>query len=207
MRDPTPPQGPGLWSAARLLLLATGIVVAVLLVGQLVHVLLLLFGSVLFAVLLRAVADPIERTTPISGRWAVALAVLLVAGVLAGFLWLMGAQIRAQLLLLLENLPDLVDQAENRLGIEGLGDWLEQRRLAILEDGNLAVDVASYSTRVVSGGAHVLVVLAAGIYLALTPRAYRDGVLLLIPAEHREGARETMTTMGLCCTKLVGFRL
>jgi hypothetical protein len=46
-----------------------------------------------------------------------------------------------------------VGEAEDRLGLEGLGDWIEERRLGILENGGeLAVNVASYSTWVVSIG-------------------------------------------------------
>lgn len=197
MRGPGRPEAEAwTWSVAKLLALAAAAVAGALLVWQLVPVLLLLFASVLVAVLLRAVAEPIERFTPVPDRWSVLLAGLLIGGALAGFLVLMGGQIRSQGTTLLQGLPDLVEAAEGRLGIDGLGDWLDQRRLAVLENGGLVVNVASYSTRLVAILAYLLVVLSAAVYLALSPRLYLEGALRLVPAARQDSARDTLETVG-----------
>jgi predicted PurR-regulated permease PerM len=185
-----------LWDAAKLLVLAVAAVAATLLAWQLSHVALLVFAAVLVAALLRAVAFPIARFMPVPDRWSVLLAGLLIGAALAGFLVLMGAQVRTQATALLQGLPDLVDAAENRLGIDGLGDWLDQQRLAVLDGGGLVVNVASYSTWVFTVVAYGLVVLSAGVYLALSPRVYLDGVLKLVPEDRQARARDTLETVG-----------
>lgn len=197
MRDLRPRQDASpLWLAARLMALAAAFVLAALLLWRLADVLLLIFAAILVALLFRAVSGPIERFTPLPERGAVFLAILLVAAVLVGFLWLLGTQLWTQLSLLLESLPDLVAQAESWLGIEGIGDWLARQRLAMFENGALVVNVASYSTTAVEIGAQALIVLGAGIYLALSPRSYVEGLLTLLPEPQQDRARDTLWTIG-----------
>jgi predicted PurR-regulated permease PerM len=90
-------------------------------------VLLLLFGAVLIAILLRSIAGPVARHTPIPDRGAVALAAQLILGLLAGLVLLLGTQIRVQGAALLERLPDLVQAVEDQLGADALGGWLERQ--------------------------------------------------------------------------------
>src|SRR5690606_30592702 len=51
-----------------------GIVVLALVAWQLVGVMLLFFGAVVVATVLRSVAELIERLAPVSSRWSLALA-------------------------------------------------------------------------------------------------------------------------------------
>lgn len=181
------------WIAVRRLVI---LVLAALLVWQLSHVLLLLFGAILLAVLLRAVAAVIERFTPIAGRWSVGVACLILAGVLAAFFALMGAQIQAQAAALIESLPDLLETAEERLGVSGLRDWLEEQLADVLRNGEFAVSVAAYSTTVVSIAAYAVIVVASAVYLAMTPETYRQGLLKLVPPSRQAQARDTLDTIG-----------
>ncbi len=185
-----------LWSAAKLLVLVVAAVATALLLWQLTQVLLLIFASVLLAVLLRVVASPIRRFGHVPERISVLLAVLLVVLILAGFIILLGAQVQAQVATLLESLPALVETAERRLGINGIGSWLREQQLAILENEGLMLNVASYSASIVGALGYLLVVIAAAIYLALSPETYLNGILMLLPADRTEKARETMETIG-----------
>ncbi len=193
---PGPRDNAWLWSAAKLLALVSVFVVGLLLLWLLSDVLLLVFAAVLLALLFRAAAAPIERFTPVSERASVLLAVLLVAAIVVGLGWLLGTRLWTQLVVLIETLPDLVAQVENRFGIDGLGDWLERQRLAIFDNGSLVVNVASYSTTVIEVGAQVLIVLGASIYLALSPRSYVEGMLSVLPEPQAAKARDTLWTMG-----------
>ena len=184
------------WTAAKLLVLAVTVAVVAVLVWQLANVLLLLFGAILVAVLLRSVAGLVERVTQTAGRWSVGVACLLVGGVLAGFFALMGSQIQAQATALIESLPDLIEGAEERLGVSGLREWIEEQLADVLQNGEFAVSVANYSTWIVSIGAHVVIVVASGIYLALSPRTYRRGLLKLFPVPRQDEARDTLETVG-----------
>ena len=63
------------------MLLAAGIVVTLLFAWRILGVLLLAFGAVLIAILLRALGDLVERCMPLPDQWALATAMLLVATV------------------------------------------------------------------------------------------------------------------------------
>ena len=191
-----PGQGVRLQDAAKLLVLALGIGAGALLVWHLAQVLLLLFGSVLVAILLRSIADPVARHTPIPDRAAVVLAALLILALLSGFVGLLGAQIRTQGAALLERLPDLVQAVESQLGADTLGEWLERQAGRGFAGADLVASLAGYTTRAITVAATVLVVLAAGIYLALNPALYLSGVLKLVPPNRQIGARNTLSALG-----------
>ncbi|WP_210528516.1 AI-2E family transporter [Rubellimicrobium arenae] len=191
-----PGQGTGLWSAARLLVLAAAIGAGALLVWHLAQVLLLLFGSVLVAILLRSIAGPVARHTPIPDRLAVASAALLILVLLVGFALLLGAQIRAQGTALLERLPDLVRAVEDQVGADALGEWLDQQRGQGLAGADLVASLAGYTTRAITAAAKLVVMLAAGIYLALNPALYLNGILKLVPPSRQQMARYTVSALG-----------
>jgi predicted PurR-regulated permease PerM len=197
MTHPSDPgQGAWLWSAAKLLVLAAAIGAGALLVWQLAQVLLLLFGSVLVAMLLRSIAGPLTRHTSIPDRWSVVLAALLIAAGLVGFIVLLGAQIRLQGAALLEQLPDLAQAVEDQLGADALGRWLKQQQGTALDGRDLVVGVASHTTRVITVAAKVLVVLAAGVYLALSPGVYLNGIIKVVPTSRHDLARDTLAVLG-----------
>jgi predicted PurR-regulated permease PerM len=63
-----------------------------LLLWHLVEVLLLAFGAVLVAVLLRVLAEPIARRTPLSNGWALGAATAALLAVIGIAVWLFGAE-------------------------------------------------------------------------------------------------------------------
>lgn len=184
------------WQVAKLLILTIGILTGVWLIGRLSHVLLLLFAAILVAVLLRAAADLLERVTPLRGRWSVSLACLLVGAALAAFLWLMGSQIRTQAVLLVEQLPSLMEAAEDWLGFDDLGEEVRGQLGDMAMDGGVATNVASTSALFLEAAANTLIVLATGVYIALAPGLYRAGLLKLLPQPRQEQADETLEATG-----------
>jgi predicted PurR-regulated permease PerM len=183
-------------TAMRQVALILAAVAAALLLWQLTHVLLLIFASILLAILLRNIARPIQHYGKLAERPSVLVAILLVVVALTAFAVLLGAQIQAQAAALLENLPELVDTAENRLGIDGIGDWLREQQLSILKDDALMLNVASYSATIFGAVGYLVVVVAAAIYLALNPSTYVNGLLMLVPPDQQDKARETLNTLG-----------
>jgi len=191
-----PGQGAGLWAAAKLLVLVAATAAGVVLVWYLAQVLLLFFGAVLVAILLRSIANPVGRHTPIPDRVAVALAALLILVLVAGFVVLLGTQIRAQGAALLERLPDLVQAVENQLGADPLREWLQQQQVQGFDGRDLVAGLAGFTTRAITAAAKLLVVLAAGIYLALAPELYLGGILRLVPPSRQDEVRGTLEALG-----------
>lgn len=195
----TPDTGRGsfsLWSGLRLMLIAAAVAIGCLLAWQLAHVLLLAFGAVLVAVLLRAITNLIAHHTPLGGRSALAVSTILVGLIIAGFITLLGAQIRMQFETLVESVPDLIQAVENTLGVSGLQEWLEQRVGGMAKNGAMLSNLANYSGAVITALTHILLVIFAGIYLAVNPGLYRRGATALLPQQRRDEADDALRATG-----------
>lgn len=140
---PSPPSPPGsgetrarrqqVWLAAML-------VVAGLLVWKLNHILLLLFGAILLAVLLRTIAEPFEKYLKLPQRLAVlaALVSLLVLISVGG--WAFGREIESQLSALTEQLPGAWAALREQLTRLPFGAEVVERLDAMIEQMGLSPD-------------------------------------------------------------------
>lgn len=202
-------------SSIHLLLIGTAIVIGCLLLWQLSNLLLLIFGAVLFAVLLRALSGLIEEKTPLGDKGALAVAGLVVLLLVGGFAFLLGNQVQAQIADLAGRLPGLIDRIGDRLGVENAQSWVMNKVRDVIADSSIVADLAGYSSSLAGILGNTLLVLTAGVYLAISPALYRNGVLKLFPAKPREQASETVSAVGgalklwlvgqLAAMVLVGF--
>lgn len=175
-------------------------------VWYLADLLLLLFGSILVAVVLRAVADPINARLGIPESVALAIAGLLVLGVLLSGILLFGAQIGQQMALIAERVPGAISRLSSELRIESFVEWLKSSDSAS-SLGNLATRLMSWSTTLIGGVASLFVVLIAGIYLAADPLLYRDGLLKLVPAALQPQAQATIDDCANALRRWLGGQL
>jgi predicted PurR-regulated permease PerM len=173
--------------------LAMAVVAAAFLALRLVDLILMIFSSVLLAMLLLALARPLQLKLRM-GRSAALVAVLAVLlGLFGALSWLFGTQMAAQLSSLTVLLPRSWHAFEAYLGQTSLGPLvLEQIRSAKWPD-NLAI---TWATRLVGNVAAVVaagvIVSAGAIYLAFHPETYRNGLLRLFPKRRRRRAGEVL---------------
>ncbi len=182
---------------ARRVLIAVAIGAAALALWHLRSVVLLLFAATLVAVLLTALSGLIRRLLPIgesAGLFAALALVLAVLG-LAGYLF--GAEVERQFRDLAERLPGAVAQAEAWLVEMGLrDDVLEQLRRAAPTPGAV-VDFVSGAFSIVSGILSAIgLAIVGGIYLAIQPQLYRDGLVRIWPPRLRATVAGTVDAAG-----------
>ena len=180
----------------RLALIIGALIVLGLLVWQLSHVLLLAFAAVLTAVLLRALAGQFERVGWIRPPWSVLLSALVIALVLTGLIALLGAQAYAEITGLAAELPGRIDAVGEQLGIADLREQLISRLQETGAAGGVLGQTASYTFAVLNAAATLVVVIVAGIFIAIKPALHRDGALALIPEEQRKRARAAFNEGG-----------
>lgn len=118
--DNRPPQDRA--EFVRRLAIALLLVVALLVVWRLLDLLLLIFGAVLVAVLLRAISDPLARGTGLPAGWSIAVTVLGLLALVVLIGWLFGAQIRSQVEGLSTTLPQAW-RSLRRLGSQDGPAW------------------------------------------------------------------------------------
>lgn len=168
----------------------------VLLAWYLSAVLLMLFGAVIVAVVLHAIAAPLERHLNFKPRPAVAAAVVLALLALSLVGWLIGDRLTVQFEDLRERLPT---------ALAALVDWARGHPigLALLELWDSAsvgdvpwTRVAYAATQTLNAVGTVLLMALVGIYLAIDPHLYRAGVVRLVPPRHRERINDALLASG-----------
>ncbi len=183
---------------ARRVLIVVAILGLAALLWYLVDVLLLVFGSVLIAVLLRAAAAPINQRTGIGDNWALAAATLCVTLVIVLASVLFGAEVRAQTVKLLETLPAGWETfVERTLRGSLQEEIIEGADDAVPGVGQMIGNVLLGAWTVVGGLSAVVLIIVGGLYLAAQPEIYRRGFLLLLPDDgKRTAGAETLDALG-----------
>ena len=187
------------WLFVRKLLLIAGIAVFALALWRLSDVLLLAFGSILLALVLRGLAGIVSDRTKIPEGVAVAAVVIVMTSAFAAFAWLFGSQIATQFELIAEDLPQGISQIVRDLRSTQWGAWIFLRA----QEVNLTsatTQVTGYITAVFGSiirmVGYVAVLLFASIYLAAQPDRYLQGFLGLVPQKRRERVGEISSLTG-----------
>ena len=168
------------------MLVIVAIAALVLLTWQLSGVLLLLFGAIILATVLRAIAAPSERYLRLSPRLAVATAIFLASAIIVTGMWFIGDRLVEQFYILQQRVPE---------ALAALIGWLKNHAigLQILEvwdgakEGDVPwVRVANVATLTVGAIGALGLVLVLAVYLAVDPAQYRQGLVRLIPPAYRD---------------------
>jgi len=188
----SPSDGDDLAGYVKRLLITVVVVALALIVFRWLQVFLLGFGAALIAVLLRSLANPIRRRTPLDAAWSLGVAVLAVLLLVALAGWFVGAQVAAQFDQLEEMLPKAWSAAQAYLHAFAAGRWVLDKLQEARADHSVASSLGVVAGRLgritrVSVGvvADLVLVIIAGVYFAAQPTLYRNGLLRLVP----EGAR------------------
>lgn len=169
----------------------------VVLAWQLADLFMLVFGGVIVAVVLRVLANALERHLRLPGRWSVMSALTLVVLAIAGGLWLLGDPLAEQV----ERLRDGIPTAR-----EAVLQWLNDRRvgavaLDLIEQGQeqagpLATRIAGFAGLTFGAIGSALLMVVMGIYMALSPQLYRNGLIRLLPVAARDSGARTLDACG-----------
>lgn len=172
--------------------------VLLLFLWQIVHVLLVVFAGILFSLFLRAVADFLRSHTGIPSGWALAFALVGIAGAVLAGGFMFGAQVAGQLDILAVSLTESAYRARDWLDQYQWGHWLLSQYgspEALTRPGVLGRIPGVLSSTLNSFGA-VVIVLFVGIYVAASPHIYSEGLLRLIPRASRPRAAEVLGEIG-----------
>ncbi|HYC48638.1 MAG TPA: AI-2E family transporter [Burkholderiales bacterium] len=154
------------------------------------QMLLVVFGGILIAVLLRSLADLVTGYTRLPATAAVWLVLLVLLSVLGGGGWYLWADISSQFGELGQSLTALWDRLRGFLEQQPWG----QQLLTVLGDpqsaGGKPGALANAFGAAVAALSGIVISLFIGVYIAVDPTLYRHGVLRLVPRVHRDRAKE-----------------
>jgi predicted PurR-regulated permease PerM len=171
---------------------ATFAVLLVLAVYMVSRVLLLIFGGVLLAVLLRGLGELVSEHTAIPPGWAVLLVAVLLFAVFGWGGWYLSGELAGQFDELGRSLTQMWEQAQAQLQKYSWG----RDALATLGDYHLSPDSVGAIGKVIGatvGGVSGLVLsVIIGLYVAANPDLYVHGLLRLVPLSYRPRATQIL---------------
>jgi predicted PurR-regulated permease PerM len=171
---------------AKATLVVAGITCLVLTAVLLRNVILLFFAAVVLAVIVDSGAMLVRKVLPLRRKGSVTVACILIALILIGSGLLTGAQVSAQVSALWQAVPKITSLVQQRFDID-LGAVLSN-----LVDISWLSGALGYVPSVFGVVSALILVVAGGIFLALDPEGYREGLLLVVPPAQRDRIRVTV---------------
>ncbi|BAL95992.1 AI-2E family transporter [Rubrivivax gelatinosus] len=164
----------------------------------LADVLMLVFAGLLFALVLRALAAPLEARG-LSPHLSLPLVLAALVALLVGSFWFVGAGATEQLQALRETLPRAWAAFLQWMAEYPTGRWLQSlwESAKPFEDWSRLAGLATGTLNAATGAVGALVLLLViGIYLAADPDTYRRGLITLVPPPRRALAARTLDATG-----------
>lgn len=206
---PQPPAAGTIGDFARRVLAGAMILAVLLAIWEINQVLVLGFGGVVVAVILRTMSETVQRYLRASDRLALLITTIGLLALAIAFFAIFGALAVDQFSALLNEIPGAV--ASGRKWLQGYtgGRWF----LALLGNtggpsGETLLQAIPIAGGVLGGLGEALLVLLVGIYLAADPTAYMRGIVRLFPPHRRLRISHILNAMAAALQKwLTGMAL
>ncbi|QBL94892.1 hypothetical protein KSAC_27060 [Komagataeibacter saccharivorans] len=201
--DPRAVQLARIFSLLRLAIVVTVVVVLIWLVGD---VLMVIFAATLVAVILHNLAGIVERHTRLPYWLALTAVVVVLIAALTALIWSSGPEISEQAVKLRTALSEQAHSLRDRMGNSSIGRMILDNLPSSLGGnepssggsgfGSLAGSMTGFVSSAFGAAGTLAVILIAGLYFAISPELYVNGMLRLVPHEYRKTSRDLLLTAG-----------
>lgn len=178
--------------------ITTGALLGALVLWQTASVLVLLFGGVLLAVVLRGAAESLSAWTRLPVHVSLGLVLFGLFGGLAAAGWFLNGQISGEFHILTHTLKTETNKLEQQLVATG---WVPEDfdlKAGAFGRGNVFTQITGAFSLALGALSNLGVILFVGIFVALDPERYRKGVLHMLPFPARERTGQVLDTV--CAT-------
>lgn len=182
---PPTPSSPSAPRIVRPILIAIGLAMLAALVWHVRDALVIAFGGIVFATLLRRFAEPVSRWTKLSRRWSVIVVLLALILALTALVWFFGAQVAEQVRQFREQLPAAAEKVMDFVEKSPAGKSALEAVQSATSDGGAVSKLGVAVGAIIGGFGNFLLIVFVGAYFALDPDLYRRGLLALFPLERR----------------------
>lgn len=175
-----------------LIVFAIGVgIVAAWALGRL---LLLAFGAIVIAIMIRAGGETLAEFVPrLSARWGSVVVLVVIGLLLAGMFMMVGEEVGTQVRELQRRLPEAFAKARAWLQDNPIAAMLLPQMNGEAEGSGVSAEGAAKTVSVTfTALSHAVVVLLISIYLSFSPGTYVRGAVLLAPREHRKTVGEAL---------------
>ena len=161
----------------------------------------IVFGGVVLAVLVRMIMRPVVRHTPVREGWALLIAVLLLIGIIALTGLLIGTRISSQMEELQRTLQSSLSQVATALDRSPLGHGAAQLLRGQATSAMSLAHVAALATGTVTALVDGVLMIFLGLYLAANPALYERGLCRLVPPGGRPATGRALAATGVALTR------
>lgn len=176
------------------------LVLSILVLRHVASVLLLIFAGILLAVFLDGLSTQLQKRTGLSRGWCLGLVITLLGVFFVAAGWFAGPRIDNQISQLGERIPSAIERIRSTLsqyewvrgplaGSSGSGQGMAfpERAMSFVAGG-----ITGALGALTSG----LVILIIGLYTAVAPTTYINGVIRLLPPSRRQRGRDVVRALG-----------
>ncbi len=165
-----------------------------------IKVFLVIFAGILFAVLLRSIANWLATKLPLPGKWCVLVAALGLAVIIGGAGWLLVPNLSQQVDELTTSLPRSVDQLQQSLSQYGWGRAMLAKApdadQVLNNSGGVAATVTNAFQITLNVIGNFVAIIFLGLFFAFSPSTYTNGLIALLPRRREARAREVLDALG-----------
>ena len=188
-------------NATRYILIAIALLALAAILWTVADVLVIAFGAIVFATVLRALSEPLARVTGWRNRWALVAVVLGLLVLSALLCWFFGHQVAQQFVEMRERLPAALEKVRQWIAGSTVGQAALDMLKQTPEGGNHLANAGTALGATLSGLGNVLIIIFGGIYLAADPPLYRNGALRLLPPRRRPQVGRAIDDAGVALRK------
>lgn len=151
--------------------------------------LLVIFAGVLLAIFLSTIIAKLVKWLGIKRKWSFAIVIVVLLILFTVFWYFFISSLSVQINQMIEKLPELFNQAKNYLSGSGwFSDMINRLspESSSLTSGNVISGIRNVGSVLLSSIGGLIVILFLGLYMALNPKGYINGVIKYSPFKLKE---------------------
>jgi predicted PurR-regulated permease PerM len=160
---------------------------------------LITFGGVLLAVFLYSLAQWISRVTPLSYGWSLAVVVVVFVVSMGMVFGLIGSRLINQANEFVQAVPRSLKQIRDYMSEYQFGQWVLEHSPEwgkAIASGGIPSRITDFASAIVDFVLTMVIILFVGLYCAVEPDTYTNGLLRLVPIDRRSRAQEVLSALG-----------
>ncbi|MCG7857929.1 AI-2E family transporter [Flavihumibacter sediminis] len=169
---------------------------AFFLLGYALDFILLVFASILFAVLVSYGANGMERRWKIKYEIGITIVLVGMAALITLVIWFLGPSLSKQVEEMRQVLPESIESFKQRMKENSVGrtliDEIPEDPAKVMSSKDAFKRIGDAFSTTLGMVANVVIIVVAGIFFAVDPKTYREGFARLFPVDSRKRINEVL---------------
>lgn len=157
--------------------------------------LILVLAGALIACYFRGLSGIIQKKLKWNSTISLATSVVGSILIISGLFFLIGTTVSTQTEQIQESIPELLDEAAQKLKTNAIGQEVTQQVKKIKSSDEFSTFVSNFFETTLGGIANIYIVILIGIFFTIAPTIYVNGIIQLVPPKNRDKAEALMNRL------------